>query len=46
MENTAKFVQDSLLPVLMPLNGSNPRSVVVIDNTSIHHVDEIYDLIG
>ena len=41
----AKFVQDSLLPILMPLNCVNPRSVVVMDNASIHHVDEIADLI-
>ena len=41
----AKFVQDSLLPILMPFNGVNPRSVVVMDNASIHHVDEIADLI-
>ena len=44
-ERFAKFVQDSLLPVLMPFNGSNPRSVVIMDNASIHHVDEIHDLI-
>ena len=29
----------------MPFNGVNPRSVVVMDNASIHHVDEIADLI-
>ena len=37
----AKFVWDSLLPVLMPFNGTNPRSIVIMDNASIHHVDEI-----
>ena len=45
-ERFAKFVQHStLLPVLMPFNGTNPHSVVVMDNTSIHHVEEIADLI-
>ena len=37
----AKFVQDSLLPCLSMV--STPYSVVV--NASIHHVDEIADLI-
>lgn len=44
-ERFAKFVQDSLLPVLMPFNGTNPRSVVIMDNASIHHVEEIANLI-
>ena len=44
-ERFAKFVQDSLLPILMPFNGTNPRSIVIMDNASIHHVDEIADLI-
>ena len=35
------FVQTSLLPHLMPFNGTNPHSVVVMDNCSIHHIHEI-----
>ena len=35
----------SLLPVLMPFNSINPCSIVIMDNVSIHHVDEIADLI-
>ena len=34
------FVNSHLLPQLQPYNGSNPHSVVVLDNASIHHVDE------
>ena len=41
----ADFVDKCLLPCLMPFNGINPRSVVVMDNASIHHVDKIRDLI-
>ena len=41
----AKFVKDVLLPHLMPFNGINPRSVVIMDNASIHHVEEVIDLI-
>ena len=35
----------TLIPVLNPFNGSNPLSVVIMDNASIHHVDEVTDLI-
>ena len=37
------FVRSSLLP--MPFNSINPRSVVIMDNASIHHVQEVSDLI-
>ena len=35
------FVQAHLLPILQPYNGSNPHSVVIMDNCSIHHVPEV-----
>ena len=35
------FVQTHLLPQLMPYNGTNPHSVVVLDNCSIHHLSEV-----
>ena len=34
------FVQTSLIHHLMPFDGHNPHSVVVLDNCSIHHVEE------
>ena len=40
------FIEKCLLPVLMPFNGSNPRSIVVIDNASIHHIDEVVQLVS
>ena len=40
-----RFVQSSLLPHLMPLNGTNPNSVVILYNCSIHHLDDVVDLI-
>lgn len=40
-----QFVQYSILPNLMPFNGTNQHSIVVMDNASIHHVDGITDLI-
>ena len=39
------FVRDVVLPHLNPFNGINPRSVIIMDNASIHHVDEVVDLI-
>lgn len=44
-ERFAKFVNDVLLPHLLPFNGINPRSVVIMDNASIHHIHEVVDLI-
>lgn len=38
------FIRGSLIPELLPFNGSNPRSVVIMDNCSIHHIQEIIDL--
>lgn len=39
------FVERNLLPQLLPFNGTNPRSVVIMDNESIHHVDDAIKLI-
>lgn len=41
----ATFVKNVLFPQLMSFNGINPRSVVIMDNASIHHVQEVIDLI-
>ena len=35
------FIHTSLLPKLMPFNGINPNSVVILDNCAIHHVEGI-----
>ena len=40
------FVQSSLLPLLMPFNGVNPNSIVVMDNCSIHCLDDVINLIN
>ena len=39
------FVQSTLLPHLQPFNGINPNSVVVLDNCSIHYVEDVVALI-
>ena len=44
-EKISEFVQKCLLPCLNPFNGINSQTVVVMDNASIHHIDEVEDLI-
>lgn len=44
-ERFEKFLQNSLLPILQPFNWTNPLSVVIMDNASIHHVEGVVDLI-
>ena len=39
------FLERNLLPQLMPFNGINPRSVVLLDNASIHHTHRPIELI-
>ena len=36
---------DYVKQCLLPFNCTNPRSVVVMDNVSIHHVDKVVALI-
>ena len=40
-----QFVEQCLVPVLQPFNGSNARSVVILDNASIHHVTKVVERI-
>lgn len=39
------FVENTVLPILNPFNGTNDRSVVIMDNCAIHHVSPVIDLI-
>ena len=39
------FLRGTLIPQMMPFNGSNPHSVLVLDNCSIHHIHEVKDLL-
>ena len=38
------FIKGSLIPNMLPFNGTNPKSIAVMDNCSIHHVEEVHDL--
>jgi len=44
-ETFYSFIEECLLPQLMPFDGSNPHSVVVMDNCSIHHISGIVQMI-
>lgn len=44
-EEFVKFVRCSLLPILQPFNGTNSHSVIVMDNASVHHHEEVVDII-
>ena len=44
-ETFYSFIEECLLPQLMPFDGSNPHSVVVMDNCSIHHINEVVKMI-
>ena len=35
------FVQNCVVPILQPFDGTNPRSIVVIDNATFHHVARV-----
>ena len=39
------YVEKALLPFLQPFNGVNARSVVILDNASIHHTSSVVDTI-
>ena len=39
------FIYQYVLPILLPFDGSNPNSIVVLDNASIHHVERVRDII-
>ena len=39
------FVEEHLLPCLLPFDRINPHSVVIMDNCSIHHVSGILQMI-
>ena len=43
--NGEKFLEYCLLPQLLPYNGVNARSVVILDNASIHHIESATHLI-
>ena len=44
-EKFLDFFCRCVLPIIMPYDGNNPNSVVVMDNASIHHLNRVHDII-
>ena len=44
-DDFCQFIDANVLPKLMPFNGHNPNSVVIMDNCSIHHVEYVMSMI-
>ena len=44
-ERFVEFIRNVLLPHLRPFDGINPHSIVIMYNASIHHIDDVIDLI-
>lgn len=40
------FIEKYLLPNLLPFDGINSNSVVIMDNASIHHVNGVVSMIS
>ena len=40
-----QFFCQCVLPIILPFDGNNPWSIVVMDNASIHHLERVYDII-
>ena len=42
-ERFMQFLQGKLVPEMLPYDGENPHSILVMDNCSIHHVQPVLD---
>ena len=41
-----KSLFECLLPIIIPFDGKNPRSVVLMDNASIHNLERVEIITG
>ena len=44
-EFICQFICQCVLLILLPFDGLNPRSVVIMDNASIHHLERVHDIV-
>lgn len=42
-EKFLEFIQGKLVPEMLPYDGENPLSILVMDNCSIHHVQPVLE---
>ena len=45
-ETFSRFIELNLLPHLLPFNGSNPNSIVVLGNAFVHYHEKVRELIN
>jgi hypothetical protein len=45
-EKFMEFVESTLLPILLPFDGQNCKSVVIMDNATIHHIEPVVEAIN
>ena len=45
-ETFESFICECILPIILPFDGNNPRSILVMNNASIHHCERIKDIIA
>ena len=43
--NFYDFIERSVLPAMMPFDGVNRRSILIMDDASIHHVHRVQELV-
>ena len=41
-----QFLCHCVLPIILPFDGNNPQSVIMMDNANIHHLERVYDITG
>ena len=46
METFAIFIEENILPIMQPFTGTNPQSIIMLDKASIHHVDNVTQLVS
>ena len=39
------FVRGTLIPRMLPFNGQNPNSILVLDNCTIHHITDVREVL-
>ena len=44
-EDFFDFIRGTLIPQMLPFNGQNPNSILVLDNCAIHHITEVRDVL-
>ena len=37
----SSYIEQTIIPILQPFNGSNPQSILIMNNASIHHIEEV-----